>query len=138
LKLIIPFAYILNLMSLWLLEVILEQHNITLFSVTILWKNALKKLNRHKNNIKYFNLVTLLNKTVPRFPSKIFKEIFVIFYQTKPSLISLYNWSQSYNTFYTLAWCKIKCLNCHFHLQGKSNLRKLICRQNIFWIKALY
>ena len=31
------------------------------------------------------------------------------------------NVCQSYNTFYTLGRCKIKCLNCHFNDQGKCN-----------------
>jgi hypothetical protein len=28
---------------------------------------------------------------------------------------------QTYNSFYTLGWCKIKCLNCCFHLKEKNN-----------------
>jgi hypothetical protein len=37
----------------------------------------------------------------------------------------LLHWGQSYNTFYTLGWCKINCLNLHFYLK-KIFLWKLL------------
>jgi hypothetical protein len=37
------------------------------------------------------------------------------------SMLKFKTWGQYYSTFYTLGWCKIKCLNCCLHLLDKTN-----------------
>ena len=46
--------------------------------------------------------------------------------KSSPSYFSFLHQGQSYNTFYTLEWRKIKCLNRPFHPKEKCNLINML------------